>query len=148
MPTSTGASLIRGRRRVLWIAGPLVLLAAAFGLYIFALSPSSGGSSVDQAALRYAGQQIVWNQGPTVQSTHIVRLGDLQHTLAAATPPRVANDVNVPALIQRYGAGRQVALVVLSGEFNSLPPDEGVVARGDVVVLVDTKTNRALYVND
>jgi hypothetical protein len=40
-----------------------------------------------------------------------------------------------------------VALVVLFGSFNSLPPDEGVILSSQVVVLVDTARNRAIYLN-
>jgi hypothetical protein len=37
-----------------------------------------------------------------------------------------------------------MAMVVLHGTYNTLPPDEGVDLTGDVVVLVDVRTNRVV----
>jgi hypothetical protein len=62
----------------------------------------------------------------------------------SSLPPPTQHDVNVPDLIHRYGANRSVDMVVVHGVFNSLPPDEGVVVRGTVVVLVDARSTRVL----
>lgn len=109
---------------------------------------TSRTSSIGQAALGYAGQQMVWIKGPTVVSTHVIRLRDLAKRLRVEVPPAVWSDVNVRALLRQYGPTRQVGLVILSGVFNSLPPDEGVVVHADVIVLVDPRTNRGIYLMD
>lgn len=136
------------RRPVLRILAAL-LLAAAGSIAFFILSPFSGSSqsAVDQAALTYSQQQMVWSQGPSVQSTRILLLRDLSAALSASVPVHVRRDVNVPDLVRRFGSNRQVALVVLTGVYNTLPPDEGVVVRGQAVVLVDTRTDRGIYQN-
>jgi len=139
----------RNRRRIPSIR-PLavgVLLAIVLVVALIVIT-SSGGSSqtsaVDQVALSYAERQMVFNSGPEVRSTHTLLLRNLSHALATYTRRSVAKDVNVRDLIRRFGANRRVTLVVLSAVYNTLPPDEGVVVNGQVVVLVDTRTNRPL----
>jgi hypothetical protein len=100
-----------------------------------------------QAALKYAGTQIIWNKGPSVQSSQVLPLRRLAAVLPKTVSPSVAKAINVPDLIRRYGTIRRVALVVLFGSFNSLPPDEGVIIASPVVVLVETPQNRPIYLN-
>jgi hypothetical protein len=149
--TSTAASIARRRRQLTWLAALLLVIlvggSVALFLYDFPVSGSSPNPT-EQAALSYARQQMVWNSGPTVQSVHVVRLGKIEPVLAANLPAHVVKDITVSDLIQRFGAHRQVAVVVLSGVFNTLPPDEGIVVHGNAVVLVDVRTQRAIYIND
>jgi hypothetical protein len=104
-------------------------------------------NAVTVAALRYAQGQIVWTKGPEVRSAHTVRLRELRSALHAYAPGRVGRDVNVGALIRQYGPNFRVGLVLLSGDFNSLPPDEGVTLH-DVVVLVAIRSNTAFFLTD
>jgi hypothetical protein len=78
----------------------------------------------------------------------VVPLDELKAALSGRVPAHVAQDVNVSDLIARYGPKHRVALVVLSGSYNSLPPDEGVPVTGDVVALVDQPSNRVLLLTD
>jgi len=132
----------------------LLVAVVAFALAIsglwFALSASATSTQdrAGQAALSYAQQRLVWNSGPSVQSVHLVVLRKLRPALAASVPPSTAQNVNLDDLIHRYGANRLVALVVLHGVYNSLPPDEGVNVNGDIVVLTDARTDRILLVTD
>lgn len=91
---------------------------------------------------------MVWIKGPTVVSARVIQLRDLEKNLRVEVSPAVWRDVNVRALRRQYGPNRQVGLVILSGVFNSLPPDEGVVVHADVVVLVDARTNHGIYLMD
>jgi len=156
--TSTGASTaslrlaLRRSRRLRWVLGCIIVLVAAFLVIAFVVlrpgTTSSATQRFDQTALRYADSQIVWNQGPRVAGTSILPLRRLAGTLKQTVHRHVAQDVNVSDLVRRFGRNRQVALVVLSGDFNSLPPDEGVVFNGQIVVLVDTAHNEAFYLMD
>lgn len=156
--TSTGAStaslrlaLWQSRRLRLVLAG-IVLLVIAFLVFAFVLlQPGSTPppNRFDAAALRYANGQIVWNNTPSVQSTQVVPLDRLSATLRRAVRPTVAAhiDPGIPGLIQQFGRTHKVALVVLTGSYNTLPPDEGVNTNGQIVVLVDTIDTRGIYLN-
>ena len=126
----------------------LVALCALLLWYALAASATSTQSRAADSALTYARQYMTWSSGPALQSTHTLPLRHLTSALTRYTPSRVARGVNVPDLLRRYGPNRQVALVVLYGVYNSLPPDEGVNVDGDVVLLVDARTNRVLFVTD
>jgi hypothetical protein len=156
--TSTAGSTVslrlalRRSRRLRWVLAGIVVMVVAFGILAYLLlqpasTPSTATQRFNQAALRYAGTQIVWSTGPAVKSTHILPLRDLAAALKTAVRPSVARDVNTSDLIRRYGPDHEVALVVLAGDFNSLPPDEGLVLNGELVVLVDTARDRAIYLN-
>lgn len=123
-----------------------VLIGAGFW-WVRAAFPSESNRA-GQAALAYAKQTTVWVSGPSVQSVSLMRLAQLDAGLRRTVSPRVRSDVNVHDLIRSYGPNRQVALVVLSGVYNSLPPDEGVVAHGVMVSVVDARTNRVLLLTD
>lgn len=123
----------------------LIALAAIAGIAYYALaSAPTERSRVDAAALSYSRQQMVWLQGPTIRSTQFLRLGRLSAALARSVPRTVANNINVPELEQTYGRKRMIALVILTGVYNSLPPDEGVNLHGDAAVILDSHTNRLL----
>jgi hypothetical protein len=111
---------------------------------VVSLWPASSQSRVTTAALDYGRRYMVWSSGPTAQGTYVVPIGQLGAAVAQHVPPDVRQDVNVPDLVRRYGPRREVGLVILHGDFNSLPPDEGIISNGDVVVLVDVKSNRVL----
>lgn len=126
---------------------PFAVLGIGAALLWFALSASATSpqqSRVTDTALTYARQYMVWSKGPTVQGTYFVPMGRLQDALRAHVPEIVRQDINVADLLRRYGPKRQVGLVVLQGDYNSLPPDEGVIANGDAVILVDVRSNRVI----
>lgn len=136
----------RIQRRLL---APLVTLAVLLALGGWILWYLTGSGSVvtsasGQTALNYARSYMVWQAGPSLKSTQEIRMGQLSQTLARSVPASVRSGVNVGDLISRYGPNRQVDLVILSGTYNSLPPDEGVEINSDVVVLVDPRTNRVM----
>ncbi len=135
----------RGRGRIL-LLGALVVLAmcAAILWFAFSVAATSSQSRFADTALSYGQRYVIWSKGPDVQSTHIVPLHGLEGALVANVSPTVRQSVNVSDLVRRYGPNRRVALVVLHGVYNSLPPDEGVSVNGDVVVLVDVQSNRVL----
>lgn len=122
------------------------MVASGVTLVWVGLSASSPSeeSRVDAAALSYARGNTVWTKGPAVRATRIVRLKDLNAALAATTPGSVRPHIAVSDLIRQYGPEREVGLVVLTGTYYTLPPDEGVNLNGNVVVLVDVKTNKVL----
>lgn len=130
------------------IALAAIVLLSALVLFVQASIVNSRQNSVTQAALTYGRQQMVWIKGPAAVSTHVIKLRNLRKDLRAEVSPSVWQDVNVPELLRQYGPSKQVGLVVLSGVFNSLPPDEGVDVHADVVVLVDVRTNRGFYLMD
>ncbi|MGH2441649.1 MAG: hypothetical protein ACRDFX_00600 [Chloroflexota bacterium] len=136
-------------RRALQFLAAAVLVAAMFGIafYVVAAVSAPGSKQFDRTALAYS-QQMVWQSGPNVRSTHVIRLHDLKTALHRYVFPRVASDVNTGDLIRRFGANRRVALVVLSGVYNSLPPDEGVMIHGQAVVLIDARTNHGLFLTN
>jgi hypothetical protein len=154
--TSTAGSTARFRlalrrsRRLRWVLAGMVALVAGFiVLAIVLLQPASTATPppYEQTALRYAHTQIIWSKGPSVQSSRILPLRRLAAALRTSVTPGVARVVNVPDLLHRFGPNQRVALVVLFGSFNSLPPDEGVVIASQVVVLVQMPQNRAIYLN-
>lgn len=128
----------------------LALALIALGLWIAhaAAALPSERQRAAQAAISYARSTTSWQSGPTAQSVRLVTLRHLGSTLRHAVPASLADDVNLPDLIRRYGPDRQVALVVLAGVFNTLPQDEGVVINGQVVAVVDAKSNRVLLLTD
>jgi hypothetical protein len=129
-----------------WLVGVSVLLAASASAWLL-LSPAplTDADHFTSIAMSYAVGNMVWSSGPTVQSSEIVPLARLQTALTSRVPRSVSSQVNVPDLTHQYGPSRKVALVVLHGVYNSLPPDEGVNIRGDVVLLVDVRTGRVLF---
>jgi len=136
----------RGSKRRFWVLAAVVALALCAAILWFALSASatSTQSRFADTALQYGQQYMTWSSGPSVQSTHIVPMQGLERALSVTVPPATRRSVNVSDLLLRYGPGHKVALVILHGIYNSLPPDEGVTVTGDVVVLVDVKSNRVL----
>lgn len=156
--TSTGTSraslrlALRRSRRLRWVLAGIATVVVGFVVFAVVLlrpdSSTSPNQRFAQAAVRYANTQIVWNRGPSVTSTRVLPLDGLSAALKKTVPRHVAQDVNIADLIHRFGARREIALVVLTGDFNSLPPDEGVVFNGQIVVLVDVRQNRAFYLMD
>lgn len=151
MTEPVAAKVPRGKRRRSIALTLIAVWLVAVGVIAFVLlSPFSRASTngIDQSALAYGRNHMVWSQGPTVQSTRVIRLRELPAALGATVASHVAQDVNVPQLERRFGANREVALVVLHGVYNSLPPDEGVIIAGQAVVLLDPHTDKELYIND
>lgn len=99
-------------------------------------------------ARSYAARTTLWNSGPTVTGVHIVPLTGLAAALHRSVAPALAADVNVPDLQRRVGRSRQVALVVLHGVFNTLPPAEGVTITGNMVAIVDMRTQQVLLLTE
>ncbi|HEX8917064.1 MAG TPA: hypothetical protein VF898_01050 [Chloroflexota bacterium] len=131
--------------RRFYLAG-LLLLALIAVLAFVIWQSSRGPSAADQAqnaALSYARSYMAWSSGPQVQSLHIVPLRDVEQTVRAyvRVPYR---DVKIGDLLAHHNPARRIAVVDLHGVFNTLPPDEGVVAPGDVLVLVDAGTDKVL----
>ena len=148
---SIPAAQPRHRRRVLrWGIPALALALVAGGLValIIALQPSSTPPPLTRDVLAYAKGAMEWQSGPSVQRLEVIPLRDLERALSRSVPTHVRTDVNVADLIRRFGANRRVAFAVLTGTYNSLPPDEGVVVHGDAVVLVDPGTDKGLYINN
>lgn len=98
-----------------------------------------------QIGLDYTRQYMVWQSGPSLVSSRTLALRQLSAVMRTSLPRPTQHDVNVPDLIHRYGANRLVDMVVVHGVFNTLPPDEGIVVRGTVVVLVDAQSNRVVF---
>lgn len=155
MSSSPAATHLRAQpwsRQKRLFAGLVILgglaLAASLLWYGLSASSSSEADRAGQAGLAYARQHLVWNSGPSIKSVHLTALRDLPPLLQTSVSPTVRPDVNVPDLMQRYGPDRRVALVVLTGVYNTLAPDEGVNVRGDMVVITDARTNRVLVMTD
>jgi hypothetical protein len=108
---------------------------------------SSGTDSISRAAIAYSRGQIIWDSGPTVQSVHVVPLRNLSRALASYAPPQVSPNINVGDLQRQYGPNFRVGLVVLHGDFNSLPPGEGITLHF-AVVLVNARTNKGFFLMD
>lgn len=134
-------------RRLFGVAVLLVLALTGILLITSSVTDSTP-NPLNQAALRYANQQMIWTSGPTVRRSDTLPLGRLSHALATEVSPTVAAHVNVSDLLHRFSANRRIALVILTGSFNSLPPDEGVDMHGDVVVLLDAQNNKPLFLTD
>lgn len=133
------------RSRVLLLSvGVLVCIGLAWVAYS-AFFGSSGGSNATQAGLRYARAEMVWTHGPSVAHQRTGTTGMLPALLPALANTTLRKDVNTADLIRRYGPNRKIDIIVLSGVYNSLPPDEGVDVQGEVLVLVDARTNRVLF---
>lgn len=134
----------------LLVLGATGVLAILWGTGVIGVASSSapGDNPASQAALSYARTRTAWTAGPTVQKVRTVRLSRLSAALRAAVGHRIAQDVNVADLEQRYGRNHEVSLVVLHGSFNSLPPDEGVPVNGDMVAIVDARTNTVVLLTD
>jgi hypothetical protein len=138
---------MKGSRRgwvLLLCIGVLGCILLGFVAYS-ALAGSSGGSPATQAALRYARAEMVWLHGPTIVHERTATLGELPALLPSLANTTLRKDVNTADLIRQYGPNKKVDIVVLSGVYNSLPPDEGVDVQGEVLVLVDAQTNRVLF---
>ena len=138
------------RRRSIRLLVPLLILLLGAGLAWFVVSASATSSQnrAGAAAMSYARTTMVWSSGPGVHSVQVVPLRNLAATLRASAPSALQQDVNVADLIRRVGPDRRVALVLLSGTYNTLPPDEGVIVNGEVAAIVDLKTNRVLLLTD
>jgi hypothetical protein len=137
----------RLRLLALLLLGVIVLAAAVVWVENVTAAPSAAQRAGD-AARRYAIATTLWDSGPTVEAVHVVPLSGLEGVLHRAVSSRVAADVNVSDLEHRVGRHRQVALVVLHGVFNTLPPDEGVTVTGDMVAIVDMRTNHVLLLTE
>ncbi len=149
--TAAATPTARARTIRLPLAFALIFLGlvVGVGLLWYGLSPSSPAlTPATQAGLVYSRDAMEWYSGPQVRSAQVLPLRLLPRALAASVSVRVRRHVDVPYLLHRYGSNRQVALVVLYGVYNSLPPDEGVEIRGDAITLVDPKTNRILLLMD
>ncbi len=141
-----------GTRR---LRGPLILLAvcAVLGcilLVALAYSASAGTSesAPTRAGLIYANNVMVWIHQPVIVHTRNAELGALPSILPSLTNTALRQNVNTADLIRRFGAHRRVQVLVLSGMYNSLPPDEGVNIQGEVIVLTDLKTDKVLFLTD
>jgi hypothetical protein len=143
-------TIVRRSRRSPWIALLLILVAtgAAIVWVTYAASASSPQSRASQAALAYAGRYMTWSRGPHVDSVHIVPLRRLSAILATAATPTLRKDVNVGELVRRYGLNSRVALVILSGTYYSLPPDEGVYVTGEAAVLMRAGSDRVILLTN
>ncbi len=151
MTTAAVIPTPRARSSRLPLAFALIVLGlvVGVGLLWYGLSPSSPPlNSATQAGLVYSRDYMLWKSGPRVRSAQVLPLRLLPRALAASVSVSVRRHVNVRDLLRRYGPNRQVALIVLYGVYNSLPPDEGVEIRGDAITLVDPKTNRVLLLMD
>lgn len=151
--TAAATPTARARTIRLPLAFALIFLGlvVGIGLLWYGLSPSSPPlNPATQAGLVYSRDAMEWYSGPQVRSAQVLPLRLLPRALVASVSARVRHDVNEPYLnlLRRYGPNRQVALVILYGVYNSLPPDEGVEIRGDAITLVDPKTNRILLLMD
>jgi hypothetical protein len=135
--------LTRRGRRLLGIAGILVV-GIALGGVLLLTGVTSASDPAENAGLTVAREQMVWAHGPSVVSRQAISLSDLPAALHRSVSPRVVSDVNVPGLIRRYGAHRKIVLVVMTGEYNSLPPDEGIEVNGEAIAIVDAHTNHVL----
>src|SRR5947209_17406226 len=109
--------------RLMTLLALIVVALVAIQVLRVATAPPAGADvAASDAALTYARDTTVWSSGPTAQSVRVVPLRRLEPALRAAVPAAVASDVNVSDLVRQYGPNRRVALVVLSGVYNSLPP--------------------------
>ena len=129
--------------RLLLLLGAVICVALAFLAYLH-VSSSPAGTAGD-AALRYARTEMVWTHGPSVLHERAATMGALPALLPRLANVMLRNDVNAADLIRRFGAGRKIDIVVLTGVYNSLPPDEGVDVQGEVLVLLDPSTERLLF---
>jgi len=135
---------MRPKRIRLGAAISLIAVCLVAG-WLAVLSPLlNPPADTTQIGLDYTRQHMVWASGPSLVSSQTLALRQLSRAIRTSLPQPVQHDVNVPDLIHRHGANRSVDMVIVRGVFNSLPPDEGVVVRGVVVVLVDAQSDRVL----
>lgn len=137
----------RLRLLALALLGVIVLAAAVVWVENVTAAPSASQRAGDTAR-RYAARTTLWNSGPTVTKVQIVPLTGLARALHRSVTLQVADDVNVSDLQRRFGRRHQVALVVLHGVFNTLPPAEGVTVTGNMVAIVDLRTQRVLLLTE
>ncbi len=124
----------------------VILVAMGVGGAWLTLAGAGAPTGEDRAIQRaedFGKSTIVWSQGPSLRDGRVVQLDGLQEALSSLPLP-TRYDVDVAGLERQYGANRRVALVILRGTYNSLPPDEGVDVYGNIVVLVDVKTERVI----
>ena len=122
-----------------------VLVCIVFAILIYRhLSGSPAGTAGD-AALRYARKEMVWTHGPSILHERAATMGALPSLLPRLASATLRNDVNAADLIRRFGPGRKIDIIVLTGVYNSLPPDEGVNVQGEALVLLDPSTDRLLF---
>jgi hypothetical protein len=142
-------STFRSRRALaaLLIIAIALVAAVILGIDIAQSVSVSAQQRATQTGLDYSRTTMVWGKGPSVASSRIVALDNLNPALRSVHLIG-GHDINTADLIRQYGAKRQVDLVVLHGTFNTLAPDEGVNITSDVVVLVDMKTRHVLFMND
>ncbi len=89
---------------------------------------------------------MIWLHGPTLQSSKIVPIAQI--TAVLARTPSLRHNINTSDLQRRFGPAHRLAVVILNGTYNSLPPDEGVNLTANVVVLLDVPDNRVLLLTD
>jgi hypothetical protein len=131
------------------LLAPIALIVCAVVAWLaFSASAGSSTSAATQAGLSYARENMEWQSGPSVVQARTARVGELPGLLPKLLDTTLRRDVNMTDLVRHYGADRQVDAVVLTGVYNTLPPDEGLNIRGEVLALVDVKTNRVLFLTD
>lgn len=126
----------------------VIVIAAAVIWYQNATAAPSAAQRAGTIARSYAARTTLWNSGPTVTEVRVVPLTRLATTLRRTVTTQIADDVNVADLQRRVGTNRQVALVVLHGVFNTLPPAEGVTVTGNMVAIVDMRTRKVLLLTE
>jgi hypothetical protein len=126
----------------------VIVVAAAVVWYQNATAAPSIAQRAGNTARSYAARTTLWNSGPAVTAVRIVPLSRLSAALRGVVPAQLADDVNVADLQRRVGTNRQVALVVLHGVFNTLPPAEGVTVTGNMVAIVDMRTHKVLVLTE
>jgi hypothetical protein len=109
--------------------------------------PESDAQKAADAAVTYGRTQMVWDRGPRAASSHIVPMRDVTAAVTQYASPGIASHFNARVLVRQYGPDHRVAVVVLTGSFNSLPPDEGVTLTM-AVALVDVPSGRVILVID
>jgi hypothetical protein len=136
------------------LTAPVLLIAASVlaGAIILGVQAAQSGvesaqQRATQTALTYSKNTMVWEKGPSVQSSRVIPLNHLAAHVKTLKGT-VRHDVNTGSLIQRFGAARAVDFVVLYGKFNTLPPDEGVDVYAQVLVLVDMRTRHVLFMQN
>jgi hypothetical protein len=137
----------RLRLAALALLGVIVLTAAVIWVTNVTAAPSAS-QRAGEIARSYAARTTLWDRGPTVTDVRITRLSELEAQLRRRVTPQLASDVNVGDLQHRFGHNRVVALVILHGTFNTLPPGEGVTVTSDMVAVVDMRTHQVLLLTD
>ncbi len=131
------------------IIGVTILAFCAVGFAVFASQIHQPPQTrVNARALYYAQHQMQWISGPSLVSSYILPMRELPHALKLYVPKKLAEDVDAKDLIRRFGGSRQIGLVLLHGVFDTLPPGEGVIVHADVIVLVDVRRDRGIFLMD